>query len=192
MAYRRFLAHAAVGGVAYNIGYRTGVHDDGDVRRVFERDANLKAELLDHLKHRAYVKLAPSRIAGVGVFAIVDIPSGTDPFAAPNASLRGTERSIAITASELEECPPAVAELVHDFHEIQFGINATGMVSMDSSWYLNHGEQPNMEPYRSSSSAHEFNAYRTTRRVLAGEELLLDYRTALPNVYAQFTGTGTG
>ena len=65
------------------------------------------------------------------------------------------------------------------------------MVAMDASWYLNHGEHPNVRPYTPDSDATGaggpgFNAYRTTRHVHAGEELLLDYRDALPGVFARF------
>ena len=50
--------------------------------------AVLKRALFDHLLHRCYVKLAPSRIAGVGVRAVCDIPPDTDPFVSPNAQLQ--------------------------------------------------------------------------------------------------------
>ena len=196
-------SHIAASSLAYTIGYRTGVHDSHDPRREHAeqaaRDSALKTELLDHLAHASYVKLAPSGVAGVGVVAVVDIPPGTDPFIAPNTHLRGREWSVVLSADDLRRIPAAVAEHVLSFHDSQqdgrVGVNATAMVSMDASWYLNHGSDPNVEPHTDQDRVDEarregrqaFNSYRTTRRVRAGEELLLDYRTALPSIYAQMT-----
>ena len=77
--------HAIAGGLAYRVGYRTGVNDAQDPATAFEkmvaREQAMKEDLLDHLRHHAYVKLGPSSIAGVGVFALVDIAAGVDPFA---------------------------------------------------------------------------------------------------------------
>ena len=64
--------------------------------------AALKQALLDHLCHRSYVKLAPSRIAGVGVIALREIPPDTDPFLPPNAQLRPPEPPcVPLLASDL-------------------------------------------------------------------------------------------
>ena len=95
----RIASHAAVGAAAYTIGHRTAIHDLRDPAREFAeeaaRDEERKTALLEHLMHRAYVKLAPSNISGVGAFALVDIPAGVDPFEAPNSELSGgAERSI--------------------------------------------------------------------------------------------------
>ena len=57
------------------------------MRRLSTSTTTLKSSLLDHLRHRSFVKLAPSRIAGVGVVAVRDIPPDTDPFLPPNAHL---------------------------------------------------------------------------------------------------------
>jgi hypothetical protein len=56
---------------------------------------------------------------------------------------------------------------------------------MDASWFLNHGEAANVEQVTEARAEGGFYHYRTTRPVVAGEELLLDYRTALPGVFAQ-------
>ena len=70
----------------------TSYHPSGERRHGASRrkmtTAVLKRALFDHLLHRCYVKLAPSRIAGVGVRAVCDIPPDTDPFVSPNAQLQ--------------------------------------------------------------------------------------------------------
>ena len=205
MARRAALAatHAAVGAVAYRAGYNRATHDQ-DARTNFADDAvreeTMRQSLLSHLEHRAFVKLAPSRDIGVGVFAIRDIPAGVDPFAAPNAHLQGKETCINLSLEELRQrCPPAVVKHVLDFHNAtsatSIGVNATSMAAMDASWYLNHADEPkhvNMEPYRATTSdgpttqaaSRDFGGYRTSKAVKAGEELLLDYTRVLPSVYA--------
>lgn len=196
--------HASAGALCYYVGYRTGVHDASDATRQFERQIKneqaSKQELLEHLQHGAFVKLGQSDIAGVGVFALIDIPAGVNPFVAPNAHLR-SERNVLLTADELQACPPAVVRHVLDFHDhvldneftdaIEYPekvkVNAGSTVSMDASWYLNHSEAaPNVEHDTTRNTDSDgFWPYRTTRLVRAGEELLLDYRVALPGVYAQ-------
>lgn len=199
---RRIATHAAVGVGAYTVGYRTAWHDRHDPASEFlehaEREEKIKSSLLDHLMHEAYVKLAPSKVAGVGVFALTDIPANVDPFTSPNADLGGRERSVRLRSDELMRCPTAVVDHVLDFHDARhahtvggrlyppsINVNARAMVTMDASWYLNHGEQANVEQATDASSDGGFFPYRTVRHVRAGEELLLDYRKALPGVYAQ-------
>lgn len=206
-------AAAAAGSCGYLVGYRAGSraaitlthsddhHDDslwreGEYEAHMADEAAIRTELLDHLRHRAYVKLGPSSAAGVGVVALVDIPAATDPFVPPNLHHCGSHRSVRFTEDELRrECPLPVLEHVLSFHDsIGAGatrvvpVNACGTVAMDASWFLNHADEPhavNMEPYlpEVEGRAAPFYAYRTTRKVRAGEELLLDYRTALPSVW---------
>jgi len=171
--------------------------------------ARLKAALLDYLQHRAYVRLAPSAIAGVGVFAVIDIPAGVNPFVPPNAHLCARELSIAVRADELAAVPPAVVQHLGEFcaemdddddsaqkapdggwqssaasgRPVYYGINATGLVSMDTSWYLNHSEEPNIESLEAEEEG-QFSSYRTMRPIKAGEELVTDYREELESMYA--------
>ena len=80
---------------------------------------------------------APSRVAGVGVVALVDIPAETDPFVPPNAHLCRAEQSIPLTSDELQSLPPPVLEHVLSFHDSTPGrvpVNACGTVTMDASW----------------------------------------------------------
>ena len=194
----------------YNIGYRRGWtncessmlgSDAKDVKRTSMHGAEsdeevLKAELLDHLAQRSYVKLAPSTIAGVGVFAVVQIPAGVDPFCIPNAHLRAPERPVQLQFVDLlRHCPPEVIDHVLEFHDAidhsgsgeeltsEYLGNATGMASMDTSWYLNHSENANVIALAAERDG--FTTYRTSRAVSPGEELVLDYRICLPSVYAK-------
>eukprot|EP00908_Phaeocystis_cordata_P013960 Transcript_25072.p1 GENE.Transcript_25072~~Transcript_25072.p1 ORF type:complete len:253 (-),score=15.87 Transcript_25072:43-723(-) len=148
----------------------------------------LKRALLDHLLHRCYVKLAPSRIAGVGVLAVREIPPDTDPFAPPNAHLLPPEPPcIAVCEEELTGHPTGVRSQLHSFFAalddprdptgttrlrhpmggLVYGINATGLERLDASWFVNHGEEPNVR-FCEASADGAFNRYITTRTVSAG------------------------
>ena len=79
----------------------------------------LKRALLDHLMHRCYIKLAPSRIAGVGVRAVRDIPPDTDPFVPPNAHLQPPEPPcIAVREDEIAGFPAAVRSQLLSFFAV--------------------------------------------------------------------------
>ena len=66
---------------------------------------------------------------------------------------------------------------------VLYGINATGLVSMDMSWYVNHSDTPNIETVEAECEG-EFSSCRTMRPITAGEELLIDYRDGLESMYA--------
>lgn len=84
----------------------------------------LKRALFDHLLHRCYVKLAPSRIAGVGVRALCDIPPDTDPFMSPNTHLQPPEPPcIAVCEDEIAAFPAVVRSQLLSF----FAVSARGL-----------------------------------------------------------------
>jgi uncharacterized protein len=119
-----------------------------------------------------YCRLQPSRIAGIGVFAIRTIPRGTDPFRLPARYARpGYMR---VTEAERAALPPGLAELIHalflpdDDGRLHVPTCGTNLVYLNH--YLNHSPRPNM----GTKDGFVFTALRTIRR---GEELTVDYRT---------------
>ena len=153
-----------------------------------------RAEVLRHLRQSAWVKLAASPIEGVGVVAIRDIPKDTNPFAACNVHKRQAEAFVTITAAELAQLEPPVRALVRSFFAplddalsearpdvprdpatLLYGVNATGVHTLDISWFLNHSDAPSVK-FVEAEAAGGFNGYATTRDVRAGEELTVDYK----------------
>lgn len=169
-------------------------------------ESKAKRALLEHLRRSAFVKLAPSAVEGVGVFAIRDIPANTNPFEACNRYLCGREEFISVTADELLQLPPAVRSLVRSFfapldnngqqavdvprneNDLVYGVNATGVNTLDLSWYLNHSDTPSVR-FVDADSVGSFNSYETTREVKAGEELFVDYRELGVEYYMHATGS---
>lgn len=113
-----------------------------------------------------YARIGPSRIHGVGVLAIRDIPAGTLVF-------RGESERVAwVSRAAVRRLSPAVRALYEDFGMVagdQIGVPPTlNMLSV--GWYVNHADEPNLE-------AGEDGRFRALRRIRRGEELTADYRT---------------
>jgi hypothetical protein len=113
-----------------------------------------------------FTRIGPSRLHGVGVIAIRDIPARALVFAGED------EGAVWLDRSYVRTLPKALRALYEDF----------GMVSSESigvpknlnrlsvGWYVNHADEPNL-------IAGDDGRFRTLRRITAGEELTADYRT---------------
>mmetsp|Transcript_14017 Transcript_14017/g.38302 ORF Transcript_14017/g.38302 Transcript_14017/m.38302 type:complete len:252 (+) Transcript_14017:1-756(+) len=160
--------------------------------------------LWEHLHHGVYVRLAASPIAGVGVFAVREIPSGVEPFTICNRHLSREERFCVLPEDRLRRLDPDVFALLESFFapitdddnwtpqrddrgEVLYGVNATGLHTLDSSWYLNHSDNPNVA-FKDAENDGEYNSYVTKRTVAKGEELLVDYRELGELYYALVSG----
>jgi len=113
-----------------------------------------------------YTRIGTSRVHGVGVRAIRDIPKGTLIF-------RGeSERVVWVSRAWMRRLPPAIRALYEDFGMLwggRIGVPPTlNMLSV--GWYVNHADRPNVE-------AGDDGRFRALRRIRKGEELTADYRT---------------
>ena len=115
---------------------------------------------------RVYTRLKPSKIHGVGVFAIMDIPKGTYVFREDDESIVWVEKE------SLQFLPTEVKELYDDFCIIdgkRYGC-PRHFDALTPSWYLNHSETPNV-------AADKDFRFFALRDIKIGEELTTDYRT---------------
>ena len=122
-----------------------------------------RQNLFEHLQKGTWCKLSPSKVCdGCGVFALRDIPAGTDPFAVCNEHRRGKQVFATFSDTKLAELGAVTQEYVEDFMaphtrdeanwkpqrdgrgSIQRGILLTGMNTLDISWYVNHGDEGNL------------------------------------------------
>ena len=113
-----------------------------------------------------YARIGRSRIHGVGVLAIRDIPRGTWLF-------RGEDEHVVwVRRARIRRLPPELRKLYTDFGMAwgeRIGVPRTlNMLSV--GWYLNHSYRPNVE-------ADEDGRFHALRRIRKGEELTADYRT---------------
>jgi hypothetical protein len=113
-----------------------------------------------------YARIGLSRVHGVGVIAIRDIPVGTWVFQGED------ERVVWVSRAYVRRLRPAIRRLYEDFAMLwgkRLGVPRTlNMLSV--GWYLNHSETPNVE-------ADDDGRFHALRKIRKGEELTADYRT---------------
>jgi SET domain-containing protein len=128
--------------------------------------------LLRQLRHETYVMIRPSTVAGIGVFAIRNIPKGCrDIFTPPQD---GDDGYVAVPRAEIEALPDHARHLVETyclFDAGQYYVPENGFKQMDLVSFLNHSDTPNV---RSIDDGAWFEALVD---IAAGEELFVDYGT---------------
>lgn len=112
-------------------------------------------------------RIKKSDIDGVGVFAIKDIPKGTELFAGiPEKNYE------LFSLDEIRNCDPEVIDMVKGFfgaeQDGRYWIPEGGLNSMDISFFMNNASQPNTE----TSDGYTFY---TARDIKKGEELTTHY-----------------
>lgn len=113
-----------------------------------------------------YARIGTSRVHGVGVRAIRDIPAGTFVF-------RGESERVAwVSRAAVRRLPTAIRGLYEDFGMVWGDRIAVppNLNMLSVGWYVNHSDRPNLE-------ADEDGRFRALRRIRKGEELTADYRT---------------
>jgi SET domain-containing protein len=130
-----------------------------------------RTDLLNRVLRDCYCRLQPSKIHGIGVFAVRDIPKGQNAFQTlPKYANFGYVR---IAQDELDALPPSLSQLIRELfiptdgrmHVPNYGTNIVRL-----NCYLNHSVRPNMR----TKDGYDFIA---RRKILIGEELTVDYRT---------------
>ena len=128
-----------------------------------------KAALLQELSGNTWVMIKPSPIAGIGVFALRDIPRGCrDMFGKPDDA----GEWITVSKNEVESLPAHAQFLVGNYclyDEENYFIPAAGFKKIDLSLFLNHSDEPNI------ISVNDGDYFETTRDIKEGEELVIDY-----------------
>lgn len=124
-----------------------------------------------------YTRLGVSTVsgAGIGVFAISDIPSGAGVFGADDAE------TVMVEKTETIYLRPEIRKLYHDFCVLTNGKYECPMSfnSLTISWYLNTSKTPNVQP---DSDLH----FKAIRDIRAGEELFANYDEYSENEDAEF------
>jgi SET domain-containing protein len=136
---------------------------------------------LKHIESHVYCKLGCSTVDGVGVFALRDIPSNTDPFVVLS---RHHER-FDLTEAELRDAgvaSPVIAHLksfLSTNERAQFPV--TDLNALDVSFYINHAKKPKANmTFRSCADIGckrrcAFEHLVSTKAIAAGDELFYDF-----------------
>lgn len=126
-----------------------------------------KEELLRELQHQTYAALKPSRVHGIGVFAIRDIPKGCrDIFS------RNVGEWIKLPIADVERLPEHSRALIETYclyDEKDYYVPDYGFKLMDLVNYLNHSSTPNI------ASVNDGEYFEALVDIPAGAELLVNY-----------------
>lgn len=131
-----------------------------------------KKQILNNLKN-TYCRLQPSKIEGVGVFAVRDIPKGKNPFADVKNS-----RYHQFTVKELNNLDKGVFKMIEDFFCIEkngtVNITENALNGMDISFFVNNSEKPNLKVF--DDGKNDSLCFKTIRKIKKGEELTFSYK----------------
>ena len=142
-----------------------------------------KYKLLKNL-NQTYCSFGISKVHGVGVFAIRDIPVNTNPF----ASIK-PEKTIVLTDKDLESLPKDIVNKIKDifikcdgnYHVYDLGLNCIGV-----TFHVNHSRNPNIAVNKEIITS-GYYPFTTLRDIKKGEELFWDYTTSNEdNILNQF------
>lgn len=128
-----------------------------------------KQALLKQLAESTYVMIKASPVHGIGVFAIKDIPKGTQDIFS-----QGIGEWIEVSKEEVKTLPKHSRDLVENhclFDEKNYFVPDYGFKLVDLVIYLNHSDVPNV------MSINDGERFEAIRDITVGEELFLDYGT---------------
>ena len=132
--------------------------------------------MINHLKNDIYCRLAPSTINGIGVFAIRDIPKGTNPFKTLNPN---KDDIITITPNELkkeginENTIKLCKDVFGGFEPRECDIYHYGPNDINIMFYMNHSTNNNIDVIELNNSV--YYGFITNRDIKTGEELFINY-----------------
>lgn len=123
-------------------------------------------KLLNHLEKEVYCELKPSVLSGIGVFALKDIPQGTNPFKEKDT------KYIPVKEDYIERLDTNVKEHIKKLFVYSNGnyfLPENGIQTLCITHYLNHSDNPNIF---TNKNCDIFIAMRDIGR---GEELTVNY-----------------
>jgi SET domain-containing protein len=128
-----------------------------------------KQKILEKLKN-TYCRLKPSKIEGVGIFAVRDIPKGINPFFGNKK-----QKWLKFDMKELKGLKKELLPFVDSFFVIHkdnsVWISECALNGMDISYYLNDSKTPNIK------TTDDGENFVTLRKIKKGEELQVAYKT---------------
>ena len=114
-----------------------------------------------------FCRLKKSDIEGVGIFAIKDIPAGTNPFLGVNK-----QKWHKVSDKELKNLDKEIQKMVSDFFcadkRGNFLIPECGLNGIDISFFLNTSKNPNV-------TTKDGIIFRTIKNIKKGQELTVSY-----------------
>jgi SET domain-containing protein len=129
---------------------------------------NKKKKILNNLK-KTYCRIKASKIDGVGVFAIQDIPEGTNPF--QNSPKQKWQ---IFSEKDFKKLDIEIKKMISDFfgtdEKGNFIVPECGLNGMDISFFLNTSKNPNVKTIDDGAN------FITIKKIKKGKELTVSYK----------------
>jgi SET domain-containing protein len=139
-----------------------------------------KSKLIKHLENDIYCRIGVSKISGVGVIAIKNIPKGINPFKTLSTE---KEKIIELNTNDIKKVDNQVKKILNDFFgsdkKNRYDILASGPNNINISFYMNHSDKPNIDIVPSKKD--DYLVFISNRNIKKGEELTINY-----NVYDEY------
>ena len=133
-----------------------------------------KNKLLKHLKNDIYCRIGVSKVHGVGVIAIKDIPKGTNPFYTLS---KEKDKIITLSKDDIKDIHPNVRKILTDFFgdkkRDNYDVYAYGPNYINISFYMNHSDKSNIDVIEDTEN--NYYSFITNRKIKKGEELFINY-----------------
>ncbi len=135
-----------------------------------------KDTLLKHLENDIYCRIGVSKINGVGVIAIKDIPKETDPFKHLSPL---KDKIIKLKKDDIKHLNQNVKQIIGDFFgsesKDRYDVLYYGPNYINISFYLNHSNNPNLKIVSDDPTHTEYLKFKTNTTIKEGEELTINY-----------------
>lgn len=135
----------------------------------------LKKQLLKNLKQDTYCRIGISKIQGVGVIAIKNIPKNVNPFKFSGDKFKKYQ-IVEVNEKEVNKLDKPVQKMVKDFFTNDDGfydIPKEGLNSIDITFYMNHSNKNNINIVSEKNS--DYMSFRTNKIIKKGDELTINY-----------------
>jgi SET domain-containing protein len=140
---------------------------------------DIKSNIIDNLKNDVYCRIKRSKIHGVGVFAIKNIPKGINPFL--NLKSKNKKEYIDINKYDLNDLSYEIIKMLDDYLGVNddntYSIPINGLNTLDISFFMNHSKNPNMSIKNDDDENLDDNFvnFISNKNINIGEELVIDY-----------------
>lgn len=128
-----------------------------------------KQKVLENLNN-TYCRLKRSKLEGIGVFAIRDIPENTDPFLGVKK-----QKWQKVNAEKIKPLDKNIQKMVSDFFGLndknEFLIPECGLNCIDISFFMNTSKKPNIKTIDYGTN------FITTKAIKKSTELTVSYET---------------
>ena len=140
----------------------------------------MKRDLLERLQDHSFCKIQPSKIHGVGVFSIKDIPSETYPWI--SNGIRVMDPFTVVSNNKLKKLDKCIKELLYSYN-LKSGhglyLSPYELEIFHITNFLNHSKEPNLKLVLDDKGVSSPVPYVTIKNIKAGEELTVDYENDL-------------